>query len=241
VEILESEKVVRTVDGKRKRSAKPQEERRADLLDAAAAIFSRDGVADAKVEDITEYANVSKGTFYLYFESKDVAAAAVWRRHIDEFIRIGEAILADEAMTIGARLVKVFESLMQFTLEHAALHRNLYGTAGADTVKSSANQRLIALIGQAAQHGVDLGELRCDQPDLLTSTLFHGLCGSFNDASRSKSPTKSEALIWTAGRLASTVFGIVEPTGQAAATNGAPAMAIPASQPALAMPAAMVR
>ena len=225
--------VVRSVDGKRKRSAKPQEERRADLLDAAAAIFSRDGVADAKVEDITEYANVSKGTFYLYFESKDVAAAAVWRRHIDEFIRLGEVILADESMAIGARLVKVFESLMQFTLEHAALHRNLYGTAGADTVKSSANQRLIALIGQAAQHGVELGELRCDQPELLASTLFHGLCGSFNDASRSKSPTKSEALIWTAGRLASTVFGIV---------NEPAAMAMPAAAAtaAMAMPAAMV-
>ncbi|HET9621621.1 MAG TPA: TetR/AcrR family transcriptional regulator [Kofleriaceae bacterium] len=234
---MEREMVVRTVDGKRKRSAKPQEERRADLLDAAAAIFSRDGVADAKVEDITEYANVSKGTFYLYFESKDVAAAAVWRRHIDEFIRIGEAILADETIAIGARLVRVFESLMQFTLAHAALHRSLYGTAGADTVKSSANQRLIALIGQAAQHGVDIGELQCDQPDLLASTLFHGLCGSFNDASRSKSPAKSsDALIWTARRLASTVFGINEAAAAMVAAS-VPTPCVPAPTAADAAPA----
>src|ERR1700757_1973959 len=90
---------------KRIRQAKPQEERRGDLLNAAAAIFSRDGVVDAKIEDITEFANVSKGTFYLYFRSKDEAAAELWRRYIDEFIRIGESILNDEAVPTGARLV----------------------------------------------------------------------------------------------------------------------------------------
>ncbi len=195
-------------DGKRKRSAKPQEERRADLLDAAATIFSRDGVADAKVDDITELASVSKGTFYLYFESKDEAAAAVWRRHIDEFIRIGEQILADEAMSIGDRLVKIYESLVQYTLARSGLHRNLYGTAGTDTIKSSANRRLIELISQAAQQGVNDGELSCEQPDLLASTLFHGLCGSFNDALRSRQPAKHDALIRMAGQLATTVFSI---------------------------------
>jgi AcrR family transcriptional regulator len=48
-----------------------------------------EGVADAKIEDIIEFANVSKGTFDLYFRSKDEAAAEPWRRYIDEFIRIG--------------------------------------------------------------------------------------------------------------------------------------------------------
>jgi AcrR family transcriptional regulator len=204
--------VSRTVEGKRKRSAKPQEERRSDLLDAAVAIFSRDGVADAKVEDITELANVSKGTFYLYFESKDEAAAAVWRRYIDQFICIGEPILADETIAIGARLIRIFESLMRFMLAHAALHRNLYGTAGAETVKSSANRRLIELIGQAARQGVDRGALCCDQPELVASTLFHGLCGSFHDAIRDalrgKQATWHDALIRTAGQLASLGFAI---------------------------------
>ena len=48
----------RKIEQKRIREAKPQEERRSDLLNAAAAIFSRDGVADAKIEDITAFANV---------------------------------------------------------------------------------------------------------------------------------------------------------------------------------------
>jgi AcrR family transcriptional regulator len=94
---------VRRIQKKRIRKAKPQEERRSDLLNATSTVFCRDGVAEAKIEDITELANVSKGTFYLYFRSKDEAAAELWRRYIDEFIRIGESILDDQTVPTGAR------------------------------------------------------------------------------------------------------------------------------------------
>jgi AcrR family transcriptional regulator len=50
---------------------KPGEERRADLLDAALAVFAERGVDEATVSDITTRADVAKGTFYLYFPSKD--------------------------------------------------------------------------------------------------------------------------------------------------------------------------
>ncbi|HVK65617.1 MAG TPA: TetR/AcrR family transcriptional regulator [Polyangium sp.] len=43
---------------------------RIDLLRAAEAIFAENGLAAAKVEDITIRAGVSKGAFYLHFKSK---------------------------------------------------------------------------------------------------------------------------------------------------------------------------
>ena len=189
------------------REAKPQEERRSDLLNAAAAIFSRDCVADAKIEDITAFANVSKGTFYLYFRSKDAAAAELWRRYIDEFIRIGESILGDQAVPAGARLVGVFETLTQFVLSNAALHRTLYRAAEAEAVKAAANQRLIDLIGAVVQQGVKRGELSCDQPELTVRMMFHGVCDSVNDLIRSRKPLRADVLIRAAGRIAHTVFG----------------------------------
>src|SRR5215210_765850 len=42
-----------------------------DLLRAAEAAFTEHGLAAAKVEDITARAGVSKGAFYLHFESKE--------------------------------------------------------------------------------------------------------------------------------------------------------------------------
>ena len=198
----------RKIERKRIREAKPQEERRSDLLNAAAAIFSRDGVADAKIEDITAFANVSKGTFYLYFRSKDDAAAELWRRYIDEFIRIGESILDDQAVPASARLVGVFETLTQFVLSNATFHRNLYRAAEAETVKAAANQRLIDLIGAVVQQGLKTGELSCEEPELTVRMMFHGVCDSVNDLIRSKQPIRADVLIKTAGRVAHTVFGV---------------------------------
>src|SRR5262245_3044352 len=201
----------RPIGGTRIRTAKPPEERRSDLLNAAAAVFSRDGVAEAKIEDITAVANVSKGTFYLYFRSKDEAAAELWRRYIDEFIRVGESILEDRAVSTGARLVGVFETLTQFVLSHAAFHRNLYRAAQSETVKSAANQRLIDLIGAVVHQGVETGELRCEQPELTVRMMFHGVCDSVNDLVRSKRPIQADVLVRTAGRVAHTVFGVQKP------------------------------
>jgi len=45
---------------------------RARLLDAAKQIFERDGYLEARVTDIAEAAGVSHGSFYHYFESKEV-------------------------------------------------------------------------------------------------------------------------------------------------------------------------
>jgi AcrR family transcriptional regulator len=46
---------------------------RARLLDAARVVFSERGLDRAKVEDITTRAQLSKGAFYLHFESKEEA------------------------------------------------------------------------------------------------------------------------------------------------------------------------
>jgi AcrR family transcriptional regulator len=196
---------------KRIRKAKPQEERRSDLLTAASTIFSRDGVAEAKIEDITEFANVSKGTFYLYFRSKEEAAAELWRRYIEEFIRTAESILNDESLPTAAKLTGVFQTLTHYVLSNRAFHRNLYRAAEAETVKAGANQRLIDLIGEVVRGGVERGELQCEQPELTVRMMFHGVCDSVNDFIRSDQPIKNDVLIRTAGRVACTVFVAEKP------------------------------
>jgi TetR/AcrR family transcriptional repressor of nem operon len=50
---------------------KPAEQRRAELLAAARALFLAKGVAATSLDDITQQAGVSKGLFYLYFASKE--------------------------------------------------------------------------------------------------------------------------------------------------------------------------
>lgn len=53
------------------RRAERKEKRREALIDAALRVFSRVGFATAKMDDVAEEAGTSKGTVYLYFESKE--------------------------------------------------------------------------------------------------------------------------------------------------------------------------
>ena len=53
------------------RREQQKEAKRLALVDAALSVFSRVGFAAAKMDDVAEEAGVSKGTVYLYFDSKE--------------------------------------------------------------------------------------------------------------------------------------------------------------------------
>ncbi len=84
---------------------------RISLLRAAEEIFAKKGLEAAKVEDIAKVAGVSKGAFYLHFETKEEA-----------FLHVVEAFLARcstlLAQPCGDDLPTRLEDLMELGLEH---------------------------------------------------------------------------------------------------------------------------
>jgi AcrR family transcriptional regulator len=62
-----------------------------DLVDAATVVFAQSGLATARVSDITARAGVSKGAFYLHFESKEALYLQIARGFLDEML----AVVAD--------------------------------------------------------------------------------------------------------------------------------------------------
>src|SRR5205809_3475514 len=69
---------------KPKRGARRPEDRRAELMDAALRVLREKGASVATVSDITEEAGVAKGTFYLYFDSKEHVVATLRERFVAE-------------------------------------------------------------------------------------------------------------------------------------------------------------
>jgi AcrR family transcriptional regulator len=57
--------------------------RREDLVDAAVRVFATTGVAGTSVDEIVRAAGVAKGTFYLYFETRDDIVTAVAERLVE--------------------------------------------------------------------------------------------------------------------------------------------------------------
>lgn len=60
-----------------------RERRQHSLVDAALAVFVAKGVAATSVDDIVRAAGVAKGTFYLYFQTKDDIVGAVAERLVE--------------------------------------------------------------------------------------------------------------------------------------------------------------
>jgi AcrR family transcriptional regulator len=76
-------KVEAKPDGRVARGARLREERRNQVLDAARRLFALRGYHATSVHDIIDAADIARGTFYLYFESK----RAIFEELLDGFFR----------------------------------------------------------------------------------------------------------------------------------------------------------
>jgi len=99
---------------KRPKPAKPRWRRRKDarpeeIVSAALEVFADRGFAATKLEDIARRAGVTKGTIYLYFDSKEALFKALIRQTIVPVIAQGEAVA--QSFTGSAR--ELFEKLVR--------------------------------------------------------------------------------------------------------------------------------
>jgi AcrR family transcriptional regulator len=108
------------MDGRTRRAEERRRERRAQLLEAATTVIAERGYANTSVDDVIQAAEVARGTFYLYFDSRD----ALFSELLDDFLfKLGGTVeiigLDDEDPTgsLYANFCRVIELL--------ATHRNL--------------------------------------------------------------------------------------------------------------------
>ncbi|HXW21862.1 MAG TPA: TetR/AcrR family transcriptional regulator [Rhodomicrobium sp.] len=75
-----------------------QDERRAAILAAALDIFSENGFAAARLEDVAQKAGVAKGTLYLYFPDKEALFEALLQGLVNPVLQRIQALSADQTL-----------------------------------------------------------------------------------------------------------------------------------------------
>lgn len=154
-------------------------ERKRQILEAAAAVFSRSGYHEARMEDIAEEAGLSKGALYLYFSSKETLITALLEGHLDRALRFMQELVSAQG-TVRDRLMSYIrheaEELdsMRVILPvcyefYAAALRQAEGAA----FFKSYFRRYVDLLAQMIQQGIDRGELRHADPT-RTAILLAG-------------------------------------------------------------------
>jgi AcrR family transcriptional regulator len=103
------------------RKEREKEHRKEEILDAAQKVFFEKGLSTATMDEIAESAELSKGTLYLYYKSKEDMYLAVMMRGMEILYSIYKPIVASDDSTI-LKLVKFGDIYKDFF----RLHRNFF-------------------------------------------------------------------------------------------------------------------
>lgn len=143
--------------------------RRAELVEAALSVFSTEGVATASVDDIVRAAGVAKGTFYLYFATKDDVVNAVAEQMVEGVADRIEAVAADPSRSPVERLLAFGAAIRQVGDEPherdliAVFHRP-ENRALHDRMGERALGRLAPAVAAIIADGIDRGEFVQQDP-----------------------------------------------------------------------------
>jgi AcrR family transcriptional regulator len=93
------------------RITKDRETRRAELIEASAALFLDKGYESTMVSDIVKRVHVAQGTFYYYFNTKEDVLDAALEKMLQEGVGRASRLASDEFQTAVQRLEGLFRML----------------------------------------------------------------------------------------------------------------------------------
>lgn len=151
---------------RRRKEARPQE-----ILEAALAVFAEKGFAAARMEDISRRAGVTKGTIYLYFDSKEALFKALVRESLAPTIAgVVEEVRAYKGSSRDL-LVLVLTTVGAFirTSDRVVLPKIVIAEAGnfpelARFYRAEIIDRGLGLLEEVIRRGIARGEFRKMEP-----------------------------------------------------------------------------
>jgi AcrR family transcriptional regulator len=153
----------RTEPRRRRKAERPHE-----ILEAAFREFSRNGYAVTTLDQIAERAGVTKGTIYVYFESKEHLFISMVRElmkvtldTVQDMFKRHEGSTAD---LLKAQFSFIYQNIVEDRRRREVV-RMLIAEASrfpalADRYHEEINRPCLELFTQAIQRGIDRGEIR---------------------------------------------------------------------------------
>jgi len=162
---------------------KPPEERRGEIMRAARRLFLEKGVASTTIEQITSRAKVAKGTFYLYFSSKEDVLAALGDRYGEELlVGIKAAIAEKPDEDWQEKLAAWARASVSGYLDSIRLHDILFYGSRPHTREGLVDNVVIDHLFDLLRAGADAGAWSIDDARFTAVFLFSGLHGVVDDA-----------------------------------------------------------
>lgn len=150
------------------------------LYEIAVRLFTERNFSDVNVEDITDEAGITKGAFYVHFESKDALIAVLiadYAARADTNYKAFVEMLPDDmpaSEVLLALIQKIADELVN-TIGCENMKKVyqmlLAGTSGTDAVKSYGRE-LYTLFRQVLEKGIQRGEFTSTLPTDMLARHF---------------------------------------------------------------------
>jgi AcrR family transcriptional regulator len=171
-----------------KRRAREKAQRRQEILDAARAEFFERGFHRPTVDDVANHAEVSKGTIYLYFESKEEILAHLLLEGLDLLLRNMESAQEPEpGASPEAALRALSNAYLDFCQSNPSYFRLIMAFDRGRFEESIAPElyqrvldqslRALNLVAQTVEEGKADGSFRVDDPWQVAGSIWAALNG----------------------------------------------------------------
>jgi len=165
------------------RTVLDKETRRQQIVDAAIEVFAAKGYRVASIADIIAQAGVARGTFYLYFQSKEEAFNAA----LDRFLALFQDMAGKEAtrnysnpLALEQRLRESLLDWLRFLLQHRQLTKIVFRQAAA--VDPDYERKYLQIIKATQAHSAkairflqSIKLLRADLDPQFLNAVFYGV------------------------------------------------------------------
>jgi len=169
------------------RRERKKDETRHRIFHAAIGLFRKQGFEQTTVDDITEKADVAKGTFFNYFRRKEAVLAFLSETRLQAIEENAESFLA-EARPAREKLMALYSSAASAYEEDRELSRYVLIElmtrmfSPTEEVVMRWHEQIVRLVTQGQENGEfrhDLASLRVEAvlTGLYYATLYEWVCG----------------------------------------------------------------
>jgi AcrR family transcriptional regulator len=166
--------------GSKQRRARAKEGLREEILDAARALFVKEGYESVSIRKIADKIEYAPGTLYLYFRDKAEILDRICEETFSKLLQKMKAIHDDTAPPLD-KLRRGLRTYILFGLENPNHYVVTFVQAKihleSKSVFETTGREAFACLRQGVQECVDAGELVSDDADELAQTMWAGIHG----------------------------------------------------------------
>lgn len=154
---------------------KATDQKRQEILKAAAIVFAKSGFQKTLVQDIAGQAGIGKGTIYRYFSSKDDLYFSILDQAVQDLLSCLTRVLKDKTPPVQ-KLRKMMLAMADLFLKNRNLIKLIVETDARDLHKRHKyihlqNKKIIDIIAEVIEKGIKEGHFIRENPRLMAMQL----------------------------------------------------------------------